>query len=193
MDAEVQASLLLCVRLPTCYPLSQVSPIAPISVIPRRSVGCVPRVNRALMHNEIVPLAQRSVPLITLPLNTSEDRVAGSFDLATALEHGQSYFAPGLLALANRGFLYVDEINLLNDSTVDLLLDAAALGVNRVERDTISTIHPARFVLIGTMNPEEGGLRPQLLDRIGLYADAEDMRESCHTCNRCRATPCLRC
>ena len=127
--------------------------------------------------NEILPLAQRAVPLVTLPLNASEDRVAGSFDLATALEHGQSHFAPGLLALANRGFLYVDEINLLNDSTVDLLLDAAALGVNRVERDTISTVHPARFVLIGTMNPEEGGLRPQLLDRIGLYADAEDMRE----------------
>ncbi len=130
-----------------------------------------------LAQNEILPLAQRSVPLVTLPLNASEDRVAGSFDLATALESGKSHFAPGLLALANRGFLYVDEINLLNDSIIDLLLDAAALGVNRVERDTVSTTHPAHFVLIGTMNPEEGGLRPQLLDRIGLYADAEDMRE----------------
>ncbi len=130
-----------------------------------------------LAHNEILPLAQRPVPLVTLPLNASEDRVAGSFDLATALEMGISYFAPGLLALANRGFLYVDEINLLNDSIVDLLLDAAALGVNRVERDTISTVHPARFVLIGTLNPEEGALRPQLLDRIGLYVDAEDMRD----------------
>ncbi len=130
-----------------------------------------------LAQNEILPLAQRFVPLVTLPLNASEDRVAGSFDLASTLESGKSHFAPGLLALANRGFLYVDEINLLNDSTVDLLLDAAALGVNRVERDTISAVHPARFVLIGTINPEEGTLRPQLLDRIGLYADAEDVRE----------------
>ncbi len=130
-----------------------------------------------IAHNEILPLAQRPVPLVTLPLNASEDRAAGSFDIATALETGRSHFAPGLLALANRGFLYVDEINLLNDAIVDLLLDAAALGMNRVERDTVSTVHPARFVLIGTMNPEEGALRPQLLDRIGLYVDAEDIRE----------------
>src|SRR5437773_577597 len=117
-----------------------------------------------------------STNMVTLPLNASEDRVAGSFDLATALASGISLFAPGLLAAANRGFLYVDEINLLNDHIVDLLLDAAALGVNRVERDTISIVHPARFVLIGTMNPEEGLLRPQLLDRIGLYVEAEDQR-----------------
>lgn len=130
-----------------------------------------------LARNEILPIAQRAVSLVTLPLNASEDRVAGSFDLATALERGESYFSSGLLAQANRGFLYVDEINLLNDSIVDLLLDAAALGVNRVERETISTVHPARFVLIGTMNLEEGALRPQLLDRIGLYVEAEDVRE----------------
>ncbi len=130
-----------------------------------------------LAHNEILPLAQHPVPLVTLPLNASEDRVAGSFDIATALESGTRHFAPGLLALANRGILYIDEINLLNDNIVDLLLDAAALGVNRVERDVISTTHPARFVIIGTMNPEEGMLRPQLLDRIGLYVEAEDMRD----------------
>jgi len=130
-----------------------------------------------LAQNEILSLVQHPVPLVTLPLNASEDRVAGSFDLATALESGRSHFAPGLLALANRGFLYVDEINLLNDSIVDLLLDAAALGVNRVERDNISATHPAHFVLIGTMNLEEGTLRPQLLDRIGLYVDAEDVRD----------------
>ncbi len=130
-----------------------------------------------LAQNEILSLAQHPVPLVTLPLNASEDRVAGNFDLATALESGRSHFAPGLLALANRGFLYVDEINLLNDSIVDLLLDAAALGVNRVERDNISATHPARFVLIGTMNLEEGALRPQLLDRIGLYVDAEEVRD----------------
>ena len=130
-----------------------------------------------LAHNEILPLAQRPIPLVTLPLNASEDRVAGSFDLATALESGRSHFAPGLLAHVNRGFLYIDEINLLNDHIVDLLLDAAALGVNRVEHDNISTTHPAHFVLIGTMNPEEGALRPQLLDRIGLFVSAEDMRD----------------
>jgi magnesium chelatase subunit D len=128
-------------------------------------------------REEAFPIAQRPVHLVTLPLNASEDRVAGSFDLATALASGLSHFAPGLLAAANRGFLYVDEINLLNDHIVDLLLDAAAMGVNRVERDTISLAHPARFVLIGTMNPEEGLLRPQLLDRIGLYVEAEDQRD----------------
>jgi magnesium chelatase subunit D len=128
-------------------------------------------------RNETLPIAQRPVHLVTLPLNASEDRVAGSFDLATTLASGVTHFAPGLLAAANRGFLYVDEINLLNDHIVDLLLDAAALGINRVERDTISLAHPARFVLIGTMNPEEGMLRPQLLDRIGLYVEAEDQRD----------------
>jgi len=128
-------------------------------------------------RKEIFPTLQRPVHLVTLPLNASEDRVAGSFDLAAALASGASHFAPGLLATANRGFLYVDEINLLNDHIVDLLLDAAALGVNHVEQDGISAAHPARFVLIGTMNPEEGALRPQLLDRIGLYVDAEDLRD----------------
>ncbi len=137
---------------------------------------CTTCQNRLEQH-ETLPLTQRPVPLVTLPLNASEDRVAGSFDLATALESGKTHFAPGLLASANRGMLYVDEINLLNDTIVDLLLDAAALGINRVERDTISTVHPARFVLIGTMNIEEGMLRPQLLDRIGLYVDAEDVRD----------------
>jgi magnesium chelatase subunit D len=128
-------------------------------------------------REETFPIAQRPVHLVTLPLNASEDRVAGSFDLATALASGASHFAPGLLAAANRGFLYIDEINLLNDHIVDLLLDAAALGVNRVERDTISIAHPARFVLVGTMNPEEGMLRPQLLDRIGLFVEAQDQRD----------------
>src|SRR5437764_4136206 len=134
-------------------------------------VGCQTRYER----QEILPTAQRPVHLVTLPLNASEDRVAGSLDLATALTTGLHAFAPGLLAIANRGFLYIDEINLLNDHIVDLLLDAAALGINRVERDSISIAHPARFVLIGTMNPEEGALRPQLLDRIGLYVEAEDL------------------
>src|SRR5712692_4301746 len=128
-------------------------------------------------RDQTLPFTQRPVHLVTLPLNASEDRIAGSFDLATALASGISHFAPGLLAAANRGFLYIDEINLLNDHIVDLLLDAAAMGVNFVEQDGISVAHPARFVLIGTMNPEEGALRPQLLDRIGLYVDAEDLRD----------------
>ncbi len=128
-------------------------------------------------QGEILATGNRPVPLVTLPLNASEDRVAGSFDLSAALQSGRRHFAPGLLAEANRGLLYIDEINLLNDHIADLLLDAAALGVNRVEREGISIAHPAHFVLIGTMNPEEGALRPQLLDRIGLYVAAEDLRD----------------
>ena len=132
---------------------------------------------RRYEHNETFPLDSRPVHLVTLPLNADEDHVIGTFDLATALSRGTGHFVPGLLAAANRGFLYVDEINLLNDHIVDVLLDAAALGINRVERDTISIAHPAHFVLIGTMNHEEGYLRPQLLDRIGLYVEAEDERD----------------
>lgn len=134
---------------------------------------CLLRIERG----EQLPLATRSVPFVTLPLNASEDCIAGSFDLASALENGTRRFSPGLLATANRGILYVDEINLLNDHSIDLLLDAAASGVNHVERDAISISHPARFTLIGTMNPEEGQLRPQLLDRIGLFVEAEDLRD----------------
>src|SRR5260221_123603 len=128
-------------------------------------------------QGEILPVVQRQVPLVTLPLNASEDRVAGSFDLTTALTGKTRTLAPGLLATANRGILYVDEINLLNDHISDLLLDARGLGIHRVERDGISMVHPAHIVLIGTMNPEEGLLRPQLLDRIGLYVEADDLRD----------------
>jgi len=107
-------------------------------------------------------------PFVTLPLGASEDRVAGTLDLDAALGEGKVRFSPGVLAAADGGVLYVDEVNLLPDPLVDLLLDVAASGVNRVERDGISHQHPSRFVLIGTMNPEEGELRPQLLDRFGL-------------------------
>jgi magnesium chelatase subunit D len=129
-----------------------------------------------LQCGEQLPITRRQVSLVTLPLNASEDRVAGSIDFAATLSSGSYHFEPGLLAAANRSILYVDEINLLNDSVADLLLDAAAMGVHRLERDGISLAHPSRFVLIGTMNPEEGMLRPQLLDRIGLYVEAEDLR-----------------
>src|SRR3990167_6807078 len=105
---------------------------------------------------------------VTLPLGASEERIVGTLDLDTALGEGRAQFSPGLLAKANGGVLYVDEVNLLPDHLVDLLLDAAASGVNHIERDGISHRHAARFVLIGTMNAEEGELRPQLLDRFGL-------------------------
>ena len=110
------------------------------------------------------------VPLVDLPLGATEDRVIGALDIERALVDGVQAFAPGLLARANRGLLYIDEVNLLEDHLVDLLLDVAASGVNVVEREGISVRHPARFVLVGSGNPEEGDLRPQLLDRFGLHA-----------------------
>jgi magnesium chelatase subunit I len=110
------------------------------------------------------------VPVVDLPLGATEDRVTGTIDIEHALLHGAKRFEPGLLARANRGFLYIDEVNLLEDHLVDLLLDVAASGVNVVEREGISIRHPARFALVGSGNPEEGELRPQLLDRFGLHA-----------------------
>jgi magnesium chelatase subunit I len=111
------------------------------------------------------------VPSVDLPLGTTEDRLVGALDLERALADGVKQFEPGLLARANRGFLYVDEINLLEDHLVDLLLDVAASGENLVEREGLSVRHPARFVLVGSGNPEEGDLRPQLLDRFGLSVE----------------------
>ncbi len=119
-------------------------------------------------------------PVIDLPLGATEDRVVGALDLERALSHGEKRFEPGLLARANRGFLYIDEVNLLEDHLVDLLLDVAASGENLVEREGMSIRHPARFVLIGSGNPEEGELRPQLLDRFGLSVDVrspDDLQE----------------
>ncbi len=112
-----------------------------------------------------------AVPVVDLPLGATEDRVVGALDLERALAHGEKAFEPGLLARANRGFLYIDEVNLLEDHLVDLLLDVAASGENVVEREGLSVRHPARFVLIGSGNPEEGELRPQLLDRFGLSVE----------------------
>jgi magnesium chelatase subunit I len=117
------------------------------------------------------PLRRRPVPFVDLPLGATEDRVVGSLDLERALRSGEKGFEPGLLAKAHRGFLYIDEINLLEDHLVDLLLDVAASGENVVEREGLSVRHPARFVLIGSGNPEEGELRPQLLDRFGLSVE----------------------
>ncbi len=120
---------------------------------------------------EEMPFVEHATRLVELPVAASEDRVVGSLDLEHALTEGQRRFEPGLLAQANRGLLYVDEVNLLDDHLVDVLLDAAAMGVNTVEREGISVSHPARFILVGTMNPEEGELRPQLLDRFGLVVE----------------------
>ena len=124
-------------------------------------------------RNHAAPLEIHAVPVpvVDLPLGATEDRVVGALDLERALAHGQKAFEPGLLARANRGFLYIDEGNLLDDHLVDLLLDVAASGVNTVERDGLSIRHPARFVLVGSGNPEEGELRPQLLDRFGLAVE----------------------
>ena len=106
--------------------------------------------------------------VVELPVSATEDRVVGTLDIEYAIKHGEKKFEPGILASANRNILYVDEINLLDDHVVDVLLDAAAMGINTVEREGVSYSHPARFVLVGTMNPEEGDIRPQLLDRFGL-------------------------
>lgn len=116
-------------------------------------------------------------PFVTLPLGSTEERLVGSLDLDAALGQGKAQFSPGVLAHADGGVLYVDEVNLLPDHLVDLLLDVAASGTNRIERDGISHRHSARFVLIGTMNPEEGELRPQLLDRFGLNISLEGQPE----------------
>ena len=115
--------------------------------------------------------ASRPTPFVELPVGASDDRVVGTLDIERALQSGQRHFEPGLLAQAHRGILYVDEVNLLADHIVDVLLDAAASGANTVEREGVSVSHPARFILVGTMNPEEGELRPQLLDRFGLAVE----------------------
>ena len=121
---------------------------------------------------------EKQVPMIDLPLGATEDRLCGTIDIEKALSEGVRAFEPGLLAKANRGLLYVDEVNLLDDHLVDVLLDSAASGWNTVEREGISVRHPARFVLIGSGNPEEGELRPQLLDRFGMSVEVRTVREA---------------
>ena len=120
-----------------------------------------------------LPTSVVRTSFVDLPISATEDRVVGTLDLERAIKQGERRFEPGILAAANRGLLYVDEVNLLDDHVVDLLLDAAAMGVNIVEREGISFSHPAQFILVGTMNPEEGELRPQLLDRFALCVDIQ--------------------
>src|SRR5574341_2387649 len=118
-----------------------------------------------------IPSHARTTSFVNLPVSATEDRVVGTLDIEQAIQKGERHFEPGVLANANRGLLYIDEVNLLDDHVVDVLLDSAAMGVNVVEREGISFAHPARFILVGTMNPEEGDLRPQLLDRFALAVD----------------------
>jgi magnesium chelatase subunit D len=128
-------------------------------------------------EQEELPRTTRSTRIVELPVSATEDRVVGTLDLERAIRHGEQRFQTGLLAAANRGILYVDEVNLLDDHLVDILLDAAAMGVSTVEREGVSISHPARFLLVGTMNPEEGELRPQLMDRFALCVDVEGVRD----------------
>jgi magnesium chelatase subunit D len=151
-----------------------------VAVVDRCSFSCDPVEPHpdcpAGPHDED-PAVVRAARLVELPVGASEDRLVGSLDLERALTEGVRAFEPGLLAAAHRGVLYVDEVNLLHDHLVDLLLDAAALGTNYVEREGVSVRHPSRFILVGTMNPEEGELRPQLLDRFGLTVEVTASRD----------------
>ncbi len=141
----------------------------PLACDPRAPAGLCPVCGEATGRRPAAVL--RPVRVLTLPLNATEDQVAGGIDFERSLQTGRRLFQPGLLGKVHRGILYIDEVNLLDDHLVDIVLDAAASGVNRVEREGISVQHPAHFLLVGTMNPEEGALRPQLLDRFGLCVD----------------------
>lgn len=134
-------------------------------------------VRERLQRNENLPVTTKKISMVDLPLGATEDRVCGTIDIEKALTEGVKAFEPGLLAKANRGILYVDEVNLLDDHLVDVLLDSAASGWNTVEREGISISHPARFILVGSGNPEEGELRPQLLDRFGMHAQIGTVKD----------------
>ncbi len=125
-----------------------------------------------------LPVTTRPTSFINLPVSATEDRVVGTLDIEKAIQKGERHFEPGVLAAANRGLLYIDEVNLLDDHVVDVLLDSAAMGMNIVEREGISFSHPARFILVGTMNPEEGDLRPQLLDRFALSVEIRGIQDA---------------
>ncbi|MFH1085718.1 MAG: ATP-binding protein [Chloroflexota bacterium] len=143
----------------------------PFSCEPHRADMMCDSCRQRSEGGEALPATRRKTRFVDLPVSATEDRVVGTLDIERAIKLGERHFEPGVLAAANRGLLYVDEVNLLDDHVVDLLLDSAAMGVNVVEREGISFSHPARFILVGTMNPEEGELRPQLLDRFALCVD----------------------
>jgi magnesium chelatase subunit I len=151
----------------------------PFNSDPRDESLMSDELRQKIEQNENVELSvvKKKVPMVDLPLGATEDRVCGTIDIEKALSEGVKAFEPGLLAKANRGILYVDEVNLLDDHLVDVLLDSAASGWNTVEREGISIRHPARFVLVGSGNPEEGELRPQLLDRFGMHAEIRTVKD----------------
>lgn len=156
-----------------------------IEVVPECPFNCDPRdpsqfCEQCRQHigSSKVPSMEKPTPFVDLPVSATEDRVVGTLDIEKAIQEGRKHFEPGVLAAANRGVLYVDEVNLLDDHVVDLLLDSAAMGFNTVEREGISVQHPARFVLVGSMNPEEGDLRPQLLDRFAHAVDVTGITEA---------------
>lgn len=159
--------------------------LPPLAKVKRCLYGCDPKRTAELCdtcfarvtRGERLAGERALVPVVDLPLGATEDRVCGTLDIERALVDGVKVFEPGLLARANRGFLYIDEVNLLDDHLVDVLLDSAASGRNVVEREGISISHPARFVLVGSGNPEEGELRPQLLDRFGLFTQIETISD----------------
>jgi Mg-chelatase subunit ChlI len=138
---------------------------------PDNPSGWCTECNERYSKNNNIAYITRPTPFIDLPVSATEDRVVGTLDIEKAIQLGERHFEPGILAAANRGLLYIDEVNLLDDHVVDVLLDSAAMGMNIIEREGISFSHPARFILVGTMNPEEGDLRPQLLDRFGLSVE----------------------
>jgi len=142
----------------------------PYNSSPTEAENMSDEVRNRTARGDVLPICKRKVPMVDLPLGATEDRVCGTIDIEKALTQGKKAFEPGLLARANRGILYVDEVNLLDDHLVDVLLDSAAGGWNTVEREGISIRHPAKFILVGSGNPEEGELRPQLLDRFGMHA-----------------------
>ncbi len=144
---------------------------------PRRPEQYCDECRERVANGEVLPVTTRQTRVVDLPVSATEDRVVGTLDIEKAIKKGERHFDPGVLAAANRGILYVDEVNLLDDHVVDLLLDSAAMGINIVEREGISFQHPARFILIGTMNPEEGDLRPQLLDRFALSVEVRSLAD----------------
>ena len=149
----------------------------PFNSDPNDLEGMSDAVKELLRNNKPIEVTKAKISMVDLPLGATEDRVCGTIDIEKALTEGVKAFEPGLLAKANRGILYVDEVNLLDDHLVDVLLDSAASGWNTVEREGVSIRHPARFILVGSGNPEEGELRPQLLDRFGMHAQIGTVRE----------------
>ncbi|MDO9088373.1 MAG: ATP-binding protein [Anaerolineaceae bacterium] len=156
-----------------------------IQVIQNCRFGCHPRISstwcsechQRFIVGEKPEILEKNTPFVNLPISATEDRVIGTLDIEKAIRLGMRAFEAGVLAEANRGLLYIDEVNLLDDHVVDVLLDVAAMGVNIIEREGISFSHPARFMLVGTMNPEEGSLRPQLIDRFGLSVSVKTITD----------------